>query len=311
MPIGASGELLYVTVDGTLTLLRIGASPGPEATVLKEGLQPDTSWAWSPDGQAYALAIPCPGGEAHDILAYSVKSGELLHEIRGFSTCGFGTIEWPAKGRLFSLDSGTGFGRQLDLFRLGQPDRVASIGYQGWYRWSPDAEMLAYCQPRAIESPNPWELTESGGSGDLAVYLVETGETTTLFEGTAEYMYYPMAWLAVDRLLVGRLASDPEAPSRIAYFECGLDQPRELLPVEALPPHLDRKFMASLLPVALQDSARRTGSYAWTADLSYVAVALQAEVGRFEIWVMSADGTEVCKVADDAVGGEKPLWRPR
>lgn len=310
MPTGASGELLYITIDGTLTLLRLGASPNPEAVPVREGLPLHTSWAWSPDGQAYALAMPCPGREAHDVLVYSVDSGELLHETRGFSTAGLGSVEWPAMGRMISLDSGTGLGRDLALFRLGQPDPVASIGYQGWYRWSPDAEMIAYCRFRLLESPNPWELTEAGGSGDLAVYLVNTDETTTLIEGTAEYMYYPMGWLDIGRLLVGRLSSDPEAVSRVAYFECDLHQPKELVPVEGLPHRLDDRFMASLMPPALQDIARRTGSYAWSPDLSYVAVALQADIGRFEVWVVSADGTEAIKVADDCVGGASPLWRP-
>ncbi len=308
---GATGELLYITIDGDLTLLRPGTSSGPEATVLQRGLPAHTSWAWSPDGQAYALAIPRDGIDAHDILVYSVASGELLHETRGFPTFGLGAIEWPAKGPSFSLDTGTGFGRALDLFTLGQPDPVASIGYQGSYRWSPDAQVIAYCQPREIESPNLWELTEAGGSGDLAIYLVQTGETTTLIEGTAEYMYSPTAWLSADRLVVRRLASDPEAPDHVAYFECGLSDPPSLAPLEVMPYNLDRDFVVDLVPPDLRESCKRTGQYSWTADLSYVAVALRAvESGRFDVWVMSADGTEASKVADDCVGGTKALWRP-
>lgn|GEM_PF-3481074 len=41
-----------------------------------------------------------------------------------------------------------------------------------------------------------------------------------------------------------------------------------------------------------------------------MAVALEAEIGRFEVWVISADGAEPGRVADDATGG-RSLWRPR
>ena len=305
-------QLLYVSSEGTLVLAEIGDPPGAKVTLteLHHVGEGSVEASWSPDGERIIVRHQ-EASDRLDLWVYEVRSGEVTPLIQGFEAYGYGMVDWLPDSEHLVFDHGTYVARALEVFSIGEAVSIAKLSYYGSYAWSPAGDQIAYCSERVVDPPT---LYESGQSGDVAIYDIATGETTTLVEGTSEFFYTPLAWPAPDRLLVWRNKAR-EWPSQFELFAYNPQEPGstpQLL--EALPWHMDRDFILGITPPDLSESFKSNGQYNWSPDLSHVAISMHkshtSHLLDAEVWVLSADGTQAFKVADDGQRGGRPLWRP-
>ena len=310
--VGPGMQLLYVSSEGSLVLADIGDPPGAKITLteLHHVGEGKIEASWSPDGERIIVRHQ-ETMDGFDLWLYEVSSGEMTSIVQGYDGFGYGNIDWLPDGEHFVFETGTSPAGTLTVVKVGEVDPIAKLRFFGWHTWPPARDQIAYCREREVDPPTPYL---SGTSGDVAIYDIATGQTTTLVEGTAEFAYYPEAWPAPDRLLVWR---NPVRATSYQYelFAYNPQDPESTpQPLDALPSHLDKDFLVGITPPDLSEPFESNGQYNWSADLSHVVIAMyRAHTSRFldaEVWVLSADGSQAFKVADDGQRGVRPLWRP-
>ena len=319
--VGPGMQLLYVSSEGSLVLADIGDPPGAKVTLteLHHVGEGSVEASWSPDGERIVVRHQ-ETSDRLDLWVYEVSSGEVTPLIQGFEAYGYGMVDWLSDGEHLVFDHGTYVARALEVISIGEAVSIAMLSYYGSYAmlsyygsyaWSPAGDQITYCRERVVDPPT---LYESGQSGDVAIYDISTSETVTLVEGTSEFFYTPLAWPASDRLLVWRHKAR-EWPSQFELFAYNPQEPGSTpRPLEAVPRHMDRDFIVGITPPDLSEPFESNGQYNWSPDLSHVAIAMHkphaSQLLDAEVWVLSDDGSQAFKVADDGQRGGRPVWRP-
>ena len=311
--VGASwspdGERIMIRHRETLDIMDLWVyevSSG-EATPLLQGVEGAIETCWSPDGERIIVRYQ-ETSDGLDLWLYEVSSGEMTQIVQGYDVFGYGDIDWLPDGEHFVFDYGTGVSRGLVVFKIGEAVPATTLGYFGWHAWPPAGNQIAYRRERVVDPPTPMG---SGESGDVAIYDIATGETTTLVEGTSVFVYYPEAWPAPDRLLVWRHSVRASTTKRELLVYNPQDPESTPQPLEALPWHMDRDAIVEMVPPDLSEAFESNGQYSVSGDLTHVAISVPSSHLRdAEVWVLSADGSQAFKVADDGQHGGRPLWRP-
>lgn len=287
-------NLLYITPDGSLTLVSLDLA-SMRSRPVKTPYTGDVLWAsWSGDGERVAVTVS--DGECRAVVSILNPDEGTVDQFAGLSEPGYPVFA-PASG-LIAIDFGTGFGRELIVYRLDTKTPIHHLGYSGGFSWSPDGTRLMLGRDREVQPPMPWE---SGHSADVVVFDLATGEETELVCGDASVMYLPHSWPEPERVLVWRV--EPfQHPSALVSVDLATGQ----MEPAAIPRSRDRDYVQRLLPESMRESF--AGTFDWAPDFSAVAVVVRGENGP-EVWLVrpAVEQTRNIRLGS----GHSPAWRPR